>query len=79
MLPKDSLAGRPRTVTAPYQGSVTISVREGDAVAAGDVVAMIEALKMEAAITAPVAGVVARVCVPATAPVDGGDLLLVVE
>jgi pyruvate carboxylase len=48
-------------------------------VSAGDVVATIEAMKMEAAITAPVAGTVSRVCVSGTAPVDGGDLLVVVE
>ena len=34
---------------------------------------------MEAAITAPKAGAVARVAVSATAQVEGGDLLVVVD
>ncbi|OWL94865.1 hypothetical protein B7435_31115, partial [Mycolicibacterium peregrinum] len=38
----------------------------------------IEAMKMEAAITAPKAGTVERVAVAATAQVEGGDLLVVV-
>jgi pyruvate carboxylase len=70
---------KPGRITAPYQGAVTIGVVAGDTVAAGDVVATIEALKMETVITAPVGGTVAQVCVSSTAPVDGGDLLLVVE
>jgi biotin carboxyl carrier protein len=69
----------PGQVRAPYQGAVTLVVSRGERVAAGEVVATIEALKMEAAITAPLAGRVTEVCVSRTAPVDGGDLLLVVE
>ncbi|QFG21666.1 pyruvate carboxylase [Actinomadura sp. WMMB 499] len=68
----------PGHVAAPFDGSVTLRVAKGDRVAAGDVVATIEAMKMEAAITAPVAGTVARLAVPAAAPVQAGDLLLVV-
>jgi acetyl/propionyl-CoA carboxylase alpha subunit len=41
-------------------------------------VATIEAMKMEAAITAPNAGTVARVAVSKTGPVEGGDLVVVV-
>ena len=41
-------------------GVVTVIVGEGDEVAAGATVATIEAMKMEAAITAPVAGTVQR-------------------
>jgi len=36
-------------------------------------------MKMEAAITAPKAGAVARVAVSETAQVEGGDLLMVVR
>jgi pyruvate carboxylase len=36
-------------------------------------------MKMEAAITAPKAGVLTRVAVAATAQVEGGDLLVVVS
>ena len=50
----------------------------GDTVEAGATIATIEAMKMEAAITAPKAGTVERVAVAATAQVEGGDLLVVV-
>ncbi|MEH3143416.1 MAG: pyruvate carboxylase [Mycobacterium kyogaense] len=68
----------PDHVAAPFAGVVTVGVAEGDAVEAGQTIATIEAMKMEAAITAPKAGTVARVAVSATAQVEGGDLLVVV-
>ncbi|MCM0621313.1 pyruvate carboxylase [Nocardioides bruguierae] len=68
---------RPGHVAAPFQGVVTVVVEEGQAVEAGATVATIEAMKMEAAITAPVAGTVKRVALPGTQAVDGGDLVLV--
>ncbi len=66
----------PGHVAAPFQGVVTVAVAEGDEVAVGDVVATIEAMKMEAAITAPVAGVVRRLAFSRTQSVEGGDLVL---
>ncbi|AKT51463.1 pyruvate carboxylase [Arsenicicoccus sp. oral taxon 190] len=69
----------PGQVPAPFAGVVTLAVAEGDEVAAGDQVATIEAMKMEAAITTPVGGRVARLAIGATQAVEGGDLLLVVE
>ncbi|MBU2697414.1 pyruvate carboxylase [Pimelobacter sp. 30-1] len=65
-------------VAAPFQGVVTVTVAEGDQVAAGDTVATIEAMKMEAAITAPVDGTVQRVALTGPHPVEGGDLVVVV-
>ncbi|MCV7390422.1 biotin/lipoyl-containing protein, partial [Mycolicibacterium porcinum] len=56
----------------------TVGVAAGDTVEAGATIATIEAMKMEAAITAPKAGTVQRVAVAATAQVEGGDLLVVV-
>ena len=58
---------------------MTVTVAEGDEVAAGDQVATIEAMKMEAAINAPVAGVVKRVVLIGTTQLDGGDLVVVIE
>jgi pyruvate carboxylase len=58
---------------------VSLKVAEGDTVEAGQQVASIEAMKMEAAITTPVAGTVARLAIPVTQQVDAGDLLVVVE
>ena len=55
------------------------NVKVGDKVNAGDGVLVIEAMKMEATITANTAGVVRRLAIGKTSPVDAGDLLLVVE
>jgi pyruvate carboxylase len=57
---------------------VTPVVAEGDEVEAGAQVATIEAMKMEASITAPKAGKVERVALAGTAQVEGGDLVLVI-
>lgn len=70
---------KPGHVAAPFQGAVTVVVEEGDEVAAGQTVATIEAMKMEASITAPVAGTVERVALSGTQSVDGGDLVLVLS
>ncbi len=69
----------PDHVAAPFAGVVTVAVESGDEVSAGQTVATIEAMKMEAAITAPKAGTVGRIAVSKTAQVEGGDLLVVVS
>ncbi|WP_416395183.1 MULTISPECIES: pyruvate carboxylase [unclassified Curtobacterium] len=69
----------PKHVAAPFSGVVTLKVAVGDVVEAGQAVASIEAMKMEAAITAPVAGTVGRLAIPATQQVDAGDLLVVLQ
>jgi pyruvate carboxylase len=66
-------------VAAPFAGVVTLQVVEGTHVEVGQPVATIEAMKMEATITASVAGVVRRLAVTKTQAVDAGDLILVVE
>jgi pyruvate carboxylase len=70
---------RPGHVAAPFSGVVTLKVIEGESLAAGATIATIEAMKMEAAITTPVAGTVVRLAVPRTQQVESGDLLVVVE
>ncbi|CAJ1506576.1 pyruvate carboxylase [[Mycobacterium] holstebronense] len=70
---------KPGHVAAPFAGVVTIGVAEGEKVSAGQTVATIEAMKMEAAITAPADGTVARIAVAETAQVEGGDLLVVLS
>ncbi|TFD36030.1 pyruvate carboxylase [Cryobacterium sp. TMT1-19] len=72
-------ANRPGQIAAPFSGVVTLQVEEGDTVEAGQAVASIEAMKMEAAITSPIAGNIERVAVPRTQQVDAGDLLVVVR
>lgn len=66
-------------VAAPFDGAVKVIVQPGDAIEAGQTVATIEAMKMEASITAASAGVVERVCFTDTRPVAGGDLLVVIK
>ena len=51
----------------------------GKAAAAGDTVATIEAMKMEAAITAPRGGQITRLAIGGVQQVEGGDLLVVVS
>ena len=68
----------PAHVAAPFAGAVSLTVGVGDRVEAGQTVATIEAMKMEAAITSSLSGVVERLAVPKVAPVDGGDLLMVI-
>jgi pyruvate carboxylase len=68
----------PAQVAAPFAGLVTAHVAPGDHVLAGQTVATIEAMKMEAAITTSISGVVSHVVVEPGATVEGGDLLLTV-
>ncbi|HET8958406.1 MAG TPA: pyruvate carboxylase [Microcella sp.] len=69
----------PGHIAAPFSGVVTLQVAEGDTVEAGATIATIEAMKMEAAITSPVAGTVERRAIPTTQQVEAGDLLVVVS
>ncbi|MDQ1553425.1 MAG: pyruvate carboxylase, partial [Microbacteriaceae bacterium] len=66
-------------IPAPFSGVVTLQVEDGAMIVAGQSVASIEAMKMEAAITSPVAGKVRRLAVPKTSQVDAGDLLLEID
>jgi pyruvate carboxylase len=68
----------PGHIAAPFSGVVTLRVAAGDVVAAGQPIASIEAMKMEAAITTPVAGTIERLAIPKTQQVDAGDLLVAV-
>jgi pyruvate carboxylase len=68
----------PGHVAAPFSGVVSLTVEEGATVGAGQVVATIEAMKMEASITAPTGGTVRRLAIGAVQQVEGGDLLMVV-
>jgi pyruvate carboxylase len=67
---------KPGHVAAPFSGVVTLKVAEGDEVIVGQSIASIEAMKMEAAITATVGGKVSRLAIPKTQQVDAGDLLV---
>lgn len=74
--PKKAAAGA-NSITAPLPGSVVaIKVKAGDAVKAGQQLAIIEAMKMENEILAPADGTVSAVHVSAGQAVQQGDALL---
>lgn len=65
------------SVCAPLQGTVqTIKVNVGDSVNAGDVVAVIEAMKMENDIPATASGTVKAIHVSKGSKVAAGDVIL---
>ncbi|GMQ60099.1 biotin/lipoyl-binding protein [Vallitalea sediminicola] len=64
-------------VTAPMQGKIVdVKVSGGQKVQAGDVLAILEAMKMENEVVAPAAGTVASVNVSAGQSVETGDLIV---
>ena len=71
-------ASQPGQVAAPFAGVVSLAVEVGQQIEAGDAIATIEAMKMEAAITSAVGGTVQRLAIGAQQQVEGGDLLIVV-
>lgn len=66
-------------VSAPLPGNIlAIQVKEGDAVKEGQVLVLIEAMKMENEVMAPADGVVKQIAVTKGAVVATGDTLLVI-
>ena len=70
------LTGEP--VCAPLPGTVvSVKVKEGEKVKKGQMLVIIEAMKMENEILAPRAGTVSQVCVKIGAAVNSGDPMIV--
>ena len=68
------------SVVAPMPGTILKVLKaEGDAVKSGDVVLVLEAMKMENEITAPADGVIASLSLTEGSTVAGGDLLFEVK
>ena len=87
--PKTPIATKPAAVATPASGYkvtcplpgtiLAVNVKEGDTVAAGQTVVVLEAMKMENNIDAERGGVVKQVLVAAGATVMEGNVLLVIE
>lgn len=68
------------SLMAPLPGVVSsINVQRGDEIAAGDVLVVIESMKVLHRISAPAAGRVADVCVGADSHVEAGAVLIVID
>ena len=75
--PVATAAGEP--VTAPMPGTILkVNVTQGQAVKEGDLLVVLEAMKMENEIFAPKAGSVAQVVVSKGSSVNTGDVLVVI-
>lgn len=67
-------------VRAPMAGNIwKIECAVGDAIAADDVVIVLEAMKMEAEVYAPVGGTVSEITIKEGQAVEDGDLLLTIQ
>ncbi len=77
--PKAAPAAGGGTVTAPMPGKILKVLKsQGASVKAGDVVMILEAMKMENEITAPQDGTITQISVNEGATVNPGDALFVV-
>jgi len=69
-----------RLVVSPITGNVwAVLVKEGDRVAAGQKVVVVEAMKMEVGVEAPVAGMVKKIAVIPGKLVTAGQALAIIE
>lgn len=67
-------------VTVPMVGKIiSVSVKVGDRVKEDDQVAVLEAMKMEMPIVAPVGGVIKEVCVSSGQEVEAEAIIAMIE
>ncbi|HOJ10719.1 MAG TPA: biotin/lipoyl-binding protein [Clostridiales bacterium] len=66
-----------QTISAPMPGVInSVNVNSGDSIKKGDILLILEAMKMENEIISPVDGTIASVNVSKGASVNAGDVLL---
>ena len=67
-------------IEVPITGKITsVNVKPGDAVNEGDVLCLLESMKMENPILAPVSGKVTKVDISVGQVVETGNLVAVIE
>lgn len=67
-------------VEVPIVGKViSVDVSEGNVVEEGDILCILESMKMENPILAPVAGTITKIGVVAGKVVESGDLVAIIE
>lgn len=67
-------------IQVPITGKIiSVNVKAGDTVDEGDIICVLESMKMENPILAPVGGTVAKVGVAADQTVKPGDTIAVIE
>ncbi len=73
------ITGSGEAVISPMPGTILkVNVTQGQTVKEGDVLCILEAMKMENEILAPKNGTVTQVAVTKSASVDTGDVLVVI-
>ena len=68
------------TVEVPITGKIlSVNVKEGDGIKEGDVICLLESMKMENPILSPAAGTVAQIGIKVDQTVKPGDVIAVIE
>lgn len=77
---KPIAAGEGKTINSPMPGNILkVNVSNGSSVKRGDVLMILEAMKMENEIMAPQDGTITSVAVMKGATVESGDLLCTIQ
>jgi len=67
-------------IQVPITGKIiSVNVKEGDAVDEGDIICILESMKMENPILAPVGGTIAKVAIASDQTVKPGDTIAVID
>ncbi|OUV78179.1 MAG: carbamoyl phosphate synthase [Acidimicrobiaceae bacterium TMED130] len=75
-----SAAGGDGNISVPMQGTIVkIQVAEGDKVEAGDILVVLEAMKMENNIASDVNGIIAEITIEEGDSVGAGDIIILID